>query len=302
MGGSGSRRPGGGSGSAARSADGAAKLGAGSPVKKSKRLEPQAAVRELFYATFSDIFEAFTELDQDADGILTQSDFVEGIMEMWGGRDRASVTDEQLDELFRKFDSSKEDQMTVRDFLGAFQKKVGSSTKNAPSIGLRLTDLENHRESAHAHQNTPTQTQTHRQSNAQAIIQTHACMHACTPIASCQAQRMLKHLIAPQAEAKDDTVEQAKGRFVKKGPVGDGRAFDEVLMECKDDRGILKFVAVPAEMTWSDLLLKLRGKYGRPVSFMYESDGHPYTVSLPPLHLSFGRNHQKTWSSRGDTD
>jgi hypothetical protein len=124
MGGPGSRKAGGGSGSAARSADGAAKLGVGSPVKRSKRLEPQAAVRELFYATFSDIFDAFTELDQDADGILTQSDFVEGIMEMWGGRDRASVTDEQLDDLFRKFDSSKEDKMTVRDFLSAFQKKV----------------------------------------------------------------------------------------------------------------------------------------------------------------------------------
>jgi hypothetical protein len=127
MGGPGSRKAGGGMGSAAKSADdGAAMLGVGSPVKRSKRLEPQAAVRELFYATFSDIFDAFTELDQDADGILTQSDFVEGIMEMWGGRDRASVTDEQLDDLFRKFDSSKEDKMTVRDFLGAFQKKVGT--------------------------------------------------------------------------------------------------------------------------------------------------------------------------------
>jgi hypothetical protein len=98
-------------------------------------------------------------------------------------------------------------------------------------------------------------------------------------------ERFLKRIFATQAEAKDDTVDHAKGRFVKKGPAGDGRAFEEVLFECKDDRGIMKFVAVPAEMTWSDLLLKLRGKYGRPVSFMYESDGHPYTVGLFPLSI-----------------
>lgn len=124
LGGPGSRKSGDGPGAVSKSADGKVVVGGGGPVKKGRRLEPQIAVRELFYATFSDIFDAFTELDQDGDGILAQSDFVEGVMEMWGGRDAASVTNEQLDELFRKFDSSKEGHMTVRDFLGAFQKKV----------------------------------------------------------------------------------------------------------------------------------------------------------------------------------
>lgn len=82
-----------------------------------------------------------------------------------------------------------------------------------------------------------------------------------------------------QAEIKEDSFNPSgEGRFAGKGPDGAGREFDEVLFECKDDKGVMKFVAVPADMVWSDLLLKLRGKYGRPVAFMYESDGHPYTV------------------------
>ena len=55
-------------------------------------------------------------------------------------------------------------------------------------------------------------------------------------------------------------------------------AASQVLMECKDAEGVQKFVAVPANISWTDLLLKLKNKYGRSVIFMYEADGHTYTV------------------------
>eukprot|EP00960_Hanusia_phi_P053841 762476-Hanusia_phi.AAC.2 len=54
--------------------------------------------------------------------------------------------------------------------------------------------------------------------------------------------------------------------------------FSQVLMECKDEHGQQKFVSVPASVTWPELLQKLKKKYSRPVTFMYEADGKPYTV------------------------
>ena len=56
------------------------------------------------------------------------------------------------------------------------------------------------------------------------------------------------------------------------------RAFQEVLMECKDAEGVQKFIAVSSTMTWPAVLQKLKLKYGRAVTFMYEADGHTYTV------------------------
>lgn len=50
-------------------------------------------------------------------------------------------------------------------------------------------------------------------------------------------------------------------------------------MECKDAEGVQKFITVPATMNWTDLLQKLKHKYGRAVTFMYEADGHSYTVN-----------------------
>ena len=51
-----------------------------------------------------------------------------------------------------------------------------------------------------------------------------------------------------------------------------------MLLECKDEHGAQKFVSVPASVTWPELLQKLKKKYSRPVTFMYEADGNPYTV------------------------
>jgi len=56
------------------------------------------------------------------------------------------------------------------------------------------------------------------------------------------------------------------------------RSFEEVMMECKDERGVQKFIAIPAGITFSDLLQRLKGKFGRPVMFQYEADGHTYSV------------------------
>jgi len=52
----------------------------------------------------------------------------------------------------------------------------------------------------------------------------------------------------------------------------------QVLMECKDALAVQKFITVPSTMGWTDLLQKLKHKYGRAVMFMYEADGHTYTV------------------------
>ena len=56
------------------------------------------------------------------------------------------------------------------------------------------------------------------------------------------------------------------------------RAFEEVLIECKVAEGMQKFITVPSTMGWTDLLQKLKHKYGRAVTFMYEADGHSYCV------------------------
>ena len=39
------------------------------------------------------------------------------------------------------------------------------------------------------------------------------------------------------------------------------RAFEEVLMECKDAEGVQKFITVPSTMGWTDLLRELKHKY-----------------------------------------
>ena len=49
-------------------------------------------------------------------------------------------------------------------------------------------------------------------------------------------------------------------------------------MECKDAEHKQKFITVPSTMNWTDLLQKLKHKYGRAVNFMYEADGHTYSV------------------------
>jgi hypothetical protein len=49
-------------------------------------------------------------------------------------------------------------------------------------------------------------------------------------------------------------------------------------MECRDASNTQKFITVPSTMQWSDLRQKLKHKYGRAVNFMYEADGHTYTV------------------------
>eukprot|EP00960_Hanusia_phi_P012748 372507-Hanusia_phi.AAC.9 len=56
------------------------------------------------------------------------------------------------------------------------------------------------------------------------------------------------------------------------------RSFTEVLFECKDEKGVEKTFAIEASVSFSELLHTLKSKYGRPVTFMYESNGHQFTV------------------------
>jgi len=49
-------------------------------------------------------------------------------------------------------------------------------------------------------------------------------------------------------------------------------------MECKDAENNQKFITVPSTINWTDLLQKLKHKYGRAVNFIYEADGHTYSV------------------------
>lgn len=57
-----------------------------------------------------------------------------------------------------------------------------------------------------------------------------------------------------------------------------GRSFREVLLACKDDSGSEQQLAVPAGISWPELLQKLQAKFDRPVTFMYEAGGHRLTV------------------------
>lgn len=52
----------------------------------------------------------------------------------------------------------------------------------------------------------------------------------------------------------------------------------QVLMECKDERGVQKFFAMPAMVGFSEVLQRLNTKYGRPVTFVFEAEGHQCTV------------------------
>jgi Ca2+-binding EF-hand superfamily protein len=75
---------------------------------------------------------------------------------------------------------------------------------------------------------------------------------------------------------------------------GDSEALvRQVLMECKDAEGVQKFITVPATMNWTELLQKLKHKYGRAVTFMYEADGHSYTVNDE-------RDFKQCWDSAED--
>jgi hypothetical protein len=57
------------------------------------------------------------------------------------------------------------------------------------------------------------------------------------------------------------------------------RDFQEVLIECKDESGVQKFVAVPAIVSFNELLQRLKAKYGRHVTIAYEGEGGAqYTV------------------------
>lgn len=51
------------------------------------------------------------------------------------------------------------------------------------------------------------------------------------------------------------------------------RDFQEVLIECKDESGVQKFVAVPAIVSFAELLQRLKNKYGRHVTIAYEGEG-----------------------------
>jgi hypothetical protein len=55
----------------------------------------------------------------------------------------------------------------------------------------------------------------------------------------------------------------------------------QVLLECKDEQGVQKFVAVSAQAGFSEVLQRLQAKYGRPVTFVYEAEGVQNTVTAP---------------------
>ena len=58
------------------------------------------------------------------------------------------------------------------------------------------------------------------------------------------------------------------------------RNFQEVHMECKDDRGAEKNLQVQVSIKWEDLLEKLKNAFGRAVTFMYEdASQHKFTVT-----------------------
>jgi hypothetical protein len=52
-------------------------------------------------------------------------------------------------------------------------------------------------------------------------------------------------------------------------------------LECKDEQGVQKFVAISAQAGFSEVLQRLQAKYGRPVTFVYESGGAQNTVKTP---------------------
>lgn len=63
-----------------------------------------------------------------------------------------------------------------------------------------------------------------------------------------------------------------------RGPAEDREAhvkrdFEEVLLECKDEAGVQKFVAAPSIVSFSEILTRLKNKYGRHVTFCYEGEG-----------------------------
>ena len=75
----------------------------------------------------------------------------------------------------------------------------------------------------------------------------------------------------------------AKGNCLKPGHKAGAastskRSFSEVLLECKDEKGVEKNFAIEASVSFSELLQTLKSKYGRPVTIMYESNGHQFTV------------------------
>jgi Ca2+-binding EF-hand superfamily protein len=233
--------------------------------QNARERDPILRVKEVLERGFADLYDAFADMDTDEDGKVSLHDFQQSIKNLEGGD---AFTSDQIDTVFNKCGVDQDGLLAFKgfhDFFMGKDKGLATDTSGISSSVIPRSFEE-----------------------VGALGRACCCSCVCAILPPARAARAAAAAAAADAAAAAvlplplPLLLCANAGCVPTGarrPVSlRGVVFLQVLMECRDAENKQKFITVPSTMQWSELRDKLKHKYGRAVNFMYEADGHTYTV------------------------